>query len=398
MKRGLLFGVVLGVVACAPKTQNPEIIGVTFDRLYEEGWRAYAKGDYATAEAKFDSILKYVDATRADVYLAAALSQVPQRKTSAAEANVGLALSLIGNPYRAVENLSPSEVIALAPTTTRTGFRLAEDFLPVGGLSGGSGDFWKFSLSLADLPARREGAALTTRQVPLGFAGELVPFRLLGWNGDTAFLELGFVEGSAYASVTRVNPNDTVRVVYDTVYNVPGEGVVVETLVVLGQVTIQKIATYPDLQDALSGVFLVRDPNSVPTDSISDLHILAYITLAANALVSGANKPASYVYGIAYAKAAGNLIAERGRGFAYEPLPGMRLPQFRGCWADVLQAKAAFQAQLYYNAAVALNKILVPAGQTPLTPSFFLTASEISDLSGKIGEVEAICAQTTGGL
>lgn len=388
MKRIWIWGALLGLFACAPKKENPAIIGVSFDRLYQEGWEAYAQSDYATAEAKFDSILKYVDASNPEVYLAAALAQVPLRKFSQADANAGIALALLGDPFTTEDTLPLAQVFTDATAPFEGHLVLSSPFLPVDGvrLEG----YWMGDILLLDPSGRTRSDAIANGWVPLGLVGEEAAFRLMGWQGETLYVATGDDVGATISTVDLVD-SSTVTLVEETVYYVPGETVVVDTQYVYSVVSVDRQMQPPVPGDAFNGVLLVRNSLS----SLSDLHILAYQVRGMGRYIQGQDNPGALPVALAYFDAALQLISEKG-GYTFAPVEGVLnwSAYFSECAIRLEYAKAAADAGLFYNAATRLNPVLTGAGQSPIAPVLTPSAAELQALFDAIQVAKGICGQS----
>ncbi len=388
MKRFFLFGLVLGAAACAPKAENPEIIGVTFDRLFEEGWQAYARGDYATAEAKFDSILKYVDATRPEIYLALSLAQVPLSKFSNVQANARIALSLIGEPFDVRETLLVADTLQdQAGPELEARLILSDPFIPVGAQVFQEGMWW-LNLRLLDATDRTLADGLAQGQVPLGFVGETVAFLMRGWNGETLYVAFPDPVGGVISTYPYVDSTTVVGFTVETLYYVPGETLVVDTVYEFQTVSIDRVVDFPRPSDGISGLVLVRNGLS----PVTDLHILAYHVLGLASFLQGGDDPLKRVLALSYFQAALQLAEEKG-GYSFEPVPGLVDwgRYFSECYLRVGAAEAAISAFLYYNAVADLNAVLVSAGETPLSPFFTATLEDLVDLYQGLDKARQVC-------
>ncbi len=386
MKRALLFGVVLGVVACAPKTEKPPITGVTYDRLFQEGWEAYAQGDYALAQAKFDTILAQVTAADPLVYISKAFALIPQRRTSDVDAQVSIALALKGgDPFQHPTTLPiiGATVVSTSPFVfqVRTavpfyGFVEGVSFQTVADENG-----WAASVLLG--PGHDAATAIGSGSVPLGLSGGSFAFLLSSLEDSGAVFSYAGAQGTVLSTLSLPDSSQSPSLVLDTVVYVPGETLVVETTYVYPTVNVNVLLDVPLADDSLSGSFLVRDTN-VAVDTLS---VLAYLARAAAAYMEGLSDPAKMARSAALAAATQALLDEMGlTNFDWDPLGDGRLTgRFSYTRTQILQARAYLRMQLFRNAARKVNEIY---GSVQIPEDTTFTPEVIQTLVNLIEQVE----------
>lgn len=372
MRRLLAGFVILLWVAggCVVKKENPAIVGVAYDRLYREGWQAYAAGDYALAQAKFDTLLSEVTAADPKVYLAKAFSLIPQRKFDDVEAQVSIALALgNGDPYHRRSHLPIQGVTLLTASPLMFQVDVGQPFLGyVGGVSFGSvadENGWMVSVFLG--PGHAPGT--TSATIPLDFEGKTFTFLLVKQESVGVVLQYPGAQGASLNTVYIPDTTDVPTIELDTVVYIPGETLVVETTYIYPSDTFYLTLDLPMVGDSLEGTFLIRD-TSVAMDT---LEALGYLALASAAYAQGLADPTMMAKSVAFARAAQRLLDEKGwNTFAWDPLGDNTLSsRFSYLRTQILQAKAFLQMQLYSNAARMVNEIydsLVVPEDTTFTP------------------------------
>lgn len=362
MKRLVMFGVLLGVVACAPKTETPPITGVTYDRLFREGWEAYAEGDYALAEAKFDSILKYVTVADPVVHLSKALAMIPQGRNP--EGVLGVAFSLLGKPF-VEETVRIGWIDVL--DTTRAGevgaeydiltMRLEQTWpvpLRLEGLPGS----WKVNLVLGPSHAV-DSADIVRGSILLGKSGERVSLGFMKSMDDTVIIALPKKLGDSVRSVDVLDLYHPIIVEETTLY-VPGETLVVVRDTQYNLVTLAVHLAVPAPDDSFEVVALVRDP-AFPGNQVDTVHAFAYLVGAVQNyyLALSQNKWDEYGWQVvAYADAMLRLIHEKGwNNFQYPISPGLGLENLVSeRMANGILAEAYFHLGMFSDAVRALNE------------------------------------------
>lgn len=386
MKRLVMFGILLGAVACAPKTENPPITGVTYDRLFQEGWEAYARGDYALAQAKFDTILTQVSASDPLIYISKAFTLIPQRKVSDVDAQVSIALALKGgDPFQHVSALpvTNATVLNANPLTVQVG--VGQSFLGfVDGVSFqtvADENGWAAAVKLG--PGHDLTAAIGTGTLPLGPTGGNFTFLLSSLEDSGVVFTYAGAQGAVLSTLTVPDSSQPPSIVQDTVLYVPGETLVVETTYVYPTVNVNVLLDAPLMNDSLSGSFLLRDSN-VPADTLS---VLAYLAQASAAYMEGLSDPAKMSKSAAYAAAVQALLDELGlQSFDWDPLGDGRLSgRFSYKRAQILQARSFLRMQLYKNAARKVNEIY---GSVQIPEDTTFTPDVIQTLMNLIDQVE----------
>ncbi len=389
MKRAFLFalvGLVLGVVACAPKTENPSITGVTYDRLYREGWEAYAQGDYALAQAKFDTILAQVTAADPLIYISKAFALIPQRRVSDVDAQVSIALALKGgDPFQhpATLPITGATVVSASPFVFQVntavpfyGFVEGVSFQTVADVNG-----WAASVALG--PGHDATTAIGSGSVPLGLSGGNFTFLLSSLEDSGVVFSYAGAQGTVLNTLSLPDSSQPPSLLLDTVVYVPGETLVVETTYVYPTVNVNVLLDVPLVDDSLSGSFLVRD-GSVTADTLS---VLAYLARAAAAYMEGLSDPVKMARSAALAAATQALLDEMGlTNFDWDPLGDGRLAgRFSYTRTQILQARAYLRMQLFKNAARKVNEIY---GSVQIPEDTTFTPEVIQTLVNLIEQVE----------
>ncbi len=385
MRRFLLWslafaGVVLG--GCAVKQEKPSLVGVEYDRLFQEGWEAYARGEYALAEAKFDTILSAVTAADPIVYVSKAFTLGPQRKYSEVDAQISIALALKGgDPFRRVSRLPVRGVQVISSTPFEFQVDVGQDFL--GYLEGvefqtiADVNGWGTSVYLGS------AHALDTTVVALGLEGGSFSFLLMSLESQGVVLRYPGTQGEVLETLSVPDSSQTPSVVVETLVYIPGETLIVETTYVYPTVDVNVVLDVPQAGDSLEGLFLVRDTN-IEADTLS---VLAYLALATAAYARGLSDPVAMARSAAFAAAAQSLMDEQGWGdFAWDPLgDGSLRAYFSYRRAQVLQAKSFLRMQLYPNAARVVNEIY---GSVQIPEDTTFTPEVIRALMDLLDQVE----------